>query len=66
MDSGAVQRGRRTDKPGGRGVPPGPLGVARGGSFNDVVFGARASYRRAYPPGFFYPFLGFRIIVGVV
>jgi formylglycine-generating enzyme required for sulfatase activity len=47
-------------------VPPGPLRVARGGSFNDVVFGARASYRRAYPPGFFYPFLGFRIVVGIV
>jgi formylglycine-generating enzyme required for sulfatase activity len=47
-------------------VPPGPLRVARGGSFNDTVFGARTSYRRAYPPGFFYPFLGFRLVVGVV
>jgi len=47
-------------------LPPGPLRVARGGSFNDTVFGARTSYRRAYPPGFFYPFLGFRIVVGVV
>jgi formylglycine-generating enzyme required for sulfatase activity len=47
-------------------VPTGPLRVARGGSFNDSAFGARTSYRRAYPPGFFYPFLGFRIVVGVV
>jgi len=47
-------------------VPPGPLCVARGGSFNDTAFGARTSYRRGYPPGFFYPFLGFRIVVGVV
>jgi len=47
-------------------VPPGPLRVARGGSFNDTAFGARTSYRRGYPPGFFYPFLGFRIVVGVV
>lgn len=50
----------------GEPVPPGPLRVARGGSFNDTVFGARTSYRRGYPPGFFYPFLGFRIVVGVV
>lgn len=50
----------------GEPVPPGSLRVARGGSFNDVAFGARTSYRRAYPPGFFYPFLGFRIVVGVV
>jgi formylglycine-generating enzyme required for sulfatase activity len=47
-------------------VPPGHLRVARGGSFNDTMFGARSSYRRPYPPGFFYPFLGFRIVVGVV
>jgi formylglycine-generating enzyme required for sulfatase activity len=39
------------------------LYVARGGSFNDGAFGARVSYRRAYPPGFFYPFLGFRVVV---
>ena len=44
--------------------PPGPLRVARGGSFNDTVFGSRTSYRRAYPPGYFYPFLGFRIVIG--
>lgn len=50
----------------GEAVPPGPLRVARGGSFNDTVFGARTSYRRAYPPGFFFPFLGFRLVVGVV
>ncbi len=43
--------------------PPGALRVARGGSFNDTVFGARTSYRRAYPPGFFHPFLGFRLAV---
>ncbi|MBI5934536.1 MAG: SUMF1/EgtB/PvdO family nonheme iron enzyme [Chloroflexi bacterium] len=45
-------------------VPAGKLCVARGGSFNDTVFGSRASYRRGYPPGFFYPFLGFRLVVG--
>jgi formylglycine-generating enzyme required for sulfatase activity len=44
--------------------PPGPLRVARGGSFNDTTFGSRTSYRRAYPPGYFYPFLGFRVVVG--
>jgi formylglycine-generating enzyme required for sulfatase activity len=43
--------------------PPGPLRVARGGSFNDTAFGARTSYRRAYPAGYFYPFLGFRVVV---
>lgn len=46
--------------------PPGPLRVARGGSFNDTAFAARTSYRRAYPPGFFYPFLGFRLVVDIV
>ena len=50
----------------GEPVPPGPLRVARGGSYNDTVFGARTSYRRGYPSGFFYPFLGFRIVVGVI
>ena len=50
----------------GERVPPGPSRVASGGSFNDTVFGARTSYRRGYPPGFYYPFLGFRIVVGVV
>jgi formylglycine-generating enzyme required for sulfatase activity len=44
--------------------PPGVLRVARGGSFNDTIFGSRTSYRRAYPPGYFYPFLGFRLVVG--
>lgn len=39
------------------------LQVVRGGSFNDTVYGARISYRRAYPPGYFYPFLGFRVVV---
>jgi formylglycine-generating enzyme required for sulfatase activity len=50
----------------GEPVPPGELLVARGGSFNDTSFGARTSFRRGYPPGYFYPFLGFRIVVGVV
>jgi formylglycine-generating enzyme required for sulfatase activity len=44
--------------------PSGILRVARGGSFNDTAYGARTSYRRAYPPGYFYPFLGFRVVVG--
>ena len=39
------------------------LYVARGGSFNDTAYGARTSYRRAYPPGYFFPFLGFRVAV---
>ena len=43
--------------------PPGDLFVARGGSFNDTAYGARTSYRRAYPPGYFYPYLGFRVVV---
>ena len=47
-------------------VPAGPLFVARGGSFNDTAFGSRTSYRRGYPPGFFYPYLGFRVVVSAV
>lgn len=43
--------------------PPGKLYVARGGSYNDTAYGARSSYRRAYPPGYFYPYLGFRVVV---
>jgi formylglycine-generating enzyme required for sulfatase activity len=43
--------------------PPGQLYVARGGSFNDTAYGARTSYRRAYPPGYFYAHLGFRVAV---
>jgi formylglycine-generating enzyme required for sulfatase activity len=39
------------------------LRAVRGGSYNDNAFGARVSYRRGYPAGYFYPFLGFRIIV---
>jgi formylglycine-generating enzyme required for sulfatase activity len=39
------------------------LQVVRGGSYNDTVYGARTSYRRAYPSGYFYPFLGFRVVV---
>jgi formylglycine-generating enzyme required for sulfatase activity len=45
--------------------PPGPLKVVRGGSFNDTIYGARTSYRRAYPPGYFFPFLGFRVVVAL-
>jgi len=40
------------------------LFVVRGGSYNDTAFGARTSYRRAYPAGYFYPYLGFRVAVG--
>lgn len=47
-------------------VPAEILYVARGGSFNDSVFGSRTSYRRAYPPGYYYPYLGFRVVVGLV
>jgi formylglycine-generating enzyme required for sulfatase activity len=39
------------------------LRVARGGSWNDTAFGARASFRHVHPPGCYYPFLGFRIVV---
>jgi iron(II)-dependent oxidoreductase len=39
------------------------LYIARGGSFNDTAYGSRVSYRRAYPPGYFFSFLGFRIVV---
>ncbi len=42
----------------------GLLRTVRGGSFNDTAYGSRTSYRRAYPPGYFYPFLGFRLVVG--
>ena len=47
----------------GEEYPPGSLRVIRGGSFNDNVYGSRTSYRRAYPPGYFYAFLGFRLVV---
>ena len=39
------------------------LYIARGGSFNDTAFGSRTSYRRAYPPGYYFPFLGFRVVI---
>jgi formylglycine-generating enzyme required for sulfatase activity len=39
------------------------LRVARGGSFNDTAFGARTSYRRGYPAGYFFGFLSFRVVV---
>jgi formylglycine-generating enzyme required for sulfatase activity len=45
-------------------APGGKLFVARGGSFNDTAYGSRASYRRGYPPGYYFSFLGFRVIVG--
>jgi formylglycine-generating enzyme required for sulfatase activity len=48
----------------GEKFPPATLLVARGGSFNDTVFGSRTSYRHAYPAGYFFPFLGFRMVVG--
>jgi formylglycine-generating enzyme required for sulfatase activity/nucleoside phosphorylase len=43
--------------------PDTDIRVARGGSWNDTAFGARAACRHAYPTGYFYPFLGFRIVV---
>ncbi|MBN2549672.1 MAG: SUMF1/EgtB/PvdO family nonheme iron enzyme [Anaerolineales bacterium] len=39
------------------------LRIARGGSYNDTAYGARTSYRRAYPPGYYFTFLGFRVAV---
>jgi formylglycine-generating enzyme required for sulfatase activity len=45
--------------------PPVPHIAVRGGSYNDTAFGARTSYRRGYPEGYFYPYLGFRIVVGM-
>ncbi|HLF89623.1 MAG TPA: SUMF1/EgtB/PvdO family nonheme iron enzyme, partial [Anaerolineales bacterium] len=45
--------------------PAATLRVVRGGSYYDTAYGARTSYRRAYPAGFFYPFLGFRVVVGI-
>lgn len=39
--------------------------TVRGGSFNDTAYGARTSYRRGYPQGYFYPYLGFRLVVGI-
>lgn len=45
--------------------PNAPLRVARGGSFYDTAYAARTSYRRGYPAGYFYPFLGFRVVVGL-
>jgi formylglycine-generating enzyme required for sulfatase activity len=43
--------------------PAGPLRVARGGSWNDTAYGARTTHRQAYPPGFYFAFLGFRLVV---
>lgn len=44
-------------------APEQKMFVVRGGSFNDTAYGSRTSYRRGYPPGYFYPFLGFRVVV---
>ncbi len=44
-------------------LPGGPLRVARGGSWNDTAYGARTSFRHVYPPGYYFGFLGFRIVV---
>ena len=49
----------------GEAFPTGPLRVARGGSWNDVAYGARTSYRHVYPPGYYFAFLGFRIVVSM-
>jgi len=43
--------------------PDANLRVARGGSWNDTAFGARCAFRHVYPPGYYFPFLGFRIVV---
>jgi formylglycine-generating enzyme required for sulfatase activity len=45
--------------------PDKDLRVAKGGSWNDTGFGARTSYRHIYPPGYYFPFLGFRIVVAM-
>lgn len=45
--------------------PDSELRVAKGGSWNDTGFGARTSYRHVYPPGYYFPFLGFRIVVAM-
>ena len=45
--------------------PQTDLRTVRGGSFNDTAYGARTSYRRGYPAGYFYPYLGFRLVVGM-
>jgi iron(II)-dependent oxidoreductase len=47
----------------GEEFPAADLRVARGGSWNDTAFGARASFRHIYPPGYFFPFLGFRLVL---
>jgi formylglycine-generating enzyme required for sulfatase activity len=44
-------------------LPAAELRVARGGSWNDTAFGSRTSFRHVYPPGYYFPFLGFRIVV---
>lgn len=43
--------------------PDPDLRVARGGSWNDTAHGARCAFRHVYPPGYYFPFVGFRIVV---
>jgi formylglycine-generating enzyme required for sulfatase activity len=45
--------------------PDTDLRVARGGSWNDTIYGARTSFRHVYPPAYYFPFLGFRIVVAM-
>lgn len=47
----------------GEEFPSTELRIARGGSWNDTAFGARASFRHVYPPGYYFPFLSFRVVV---
>jgi serine/threonine protein kinase/nucleoside phosphorylase len=47
----------------GEAFAQGDLRVARGGSWNDTAFGARAAFRHVYPPSYYFPFLGFRLVV---
>jgi len=49
----------------GEQAPAATLRAVRGGSYNDTAYGARTSYRRGYPPGYFYPYLGYRLVVGI-
>lgn len=45
--------------------PSSDLRIARGGSYNDTAYGSRTSYRRAFPVGYFFPFLGFRVVITI-
>jgi formylglycine-generating enzyme required for sulfatase activity len=44
-------------------LPATDLRIAKGGSWNDTAFGARSAFRHIYPPAYYFPFLGFRIVV---